>query len=71
MDVDRVTARQLERLPGIGPSRAAAIVAHRETRAFERPQMLEGVPGIGPALRRKLEPWLAFPSSHRGGEGDD
>ena len=47
----------LEALPGIGPARAAAIVARRERLgAFERVADLERVPGIGPTTVARLRP---------------
>jgi competence protein ComEA len=53
VDINRSNARQLEALPGIGPSTAAAIVAYRDDNgAFGSVDGLLSVPGIGPA---KLE----------------
>lgn len=56
---------QLERLPGVGPALAHAIVDERDRRAlqwpgqpaFSRPDSLLHVHGLG---RRKLEPMLAY-----------
>jgi competence ComEA-like helix-hairpin-helix protein len=59
LDPNRASAPQLEALPGIGPTRAAAIVAHRSRTPFRRIEDLESVHGIGPATRRRLSPWLA------------
>ena len=48
-------ASDLQALPGIGPVRAAAIVAERERRgAFAREEELERVPGIGPVTLGRL-----------------
>lgn len=55
-----VTAQQLEALPGIGASRAQAIVAAREAAPFERVRDLERVPGVGKKIRAGLERWLAL-----------
>jgi competence protein ComEA len=53
IDLNRATVEQLDGLPGIGPSTAAAIVAHRERHGpFASVDDLEAVRGIGPA---KLE----------------
>ncbi|MFM8482066.1 MAG: helix-hairpin-helix domain-containing protein, partial [Actinomycetota bacterium] len=50
LDLNRASAEQLDQLPGIGPTTAAAIVAHREDRgAFTTTEGLLDVPGIGPA----------------------
>jgi competence protein ComEA len=59
LDANRADAASLETLPGIGPARAAAIVAERARRPFQRVADLERVPGIGPATLRAIAPWLA------------
>src|SRR6266853_2765345 len=49
IDLDRATARELERLPGIGPGLAARILADRAERGpFGTPEALLRVRGIGP-----------------------
>jgi competence protein ComEA len=51
IDLNRADAVQLQRLPGVGPSRAAAIVREREERGpFRAAADLTRVSGIGPAL---------------------
>ena len=53
VNVNSATADQLDVLPGVGPSTAAAIVAHREQHGpFQSVDQLGDVRGIGPA---KLE----------------
>ena len=50
VDVNRAGPADLERLPGVGPATAAAIVAHRdEFGPFASVDALLDVPGIGPA----------------------
>ncbi|MFM8266706.1 MAG: helix-hairpin-helix domain-containing protein [Ilumatobacteraceae bacterium] len=50
VDLNRATATELEQLPGIGPTTAAAIVAHRdEVGPFTTIDDLADVAGIGPA----------------------
>lgn len=50
VDLNRATAAELEQLPGIGPTTAAAIVAHRdEVGPFTTIDDLADVAGIGPA----------------------
>ena len=58
LDPNRAAAEDLEVLPGIGPARAAAIVAERERGPFCGVGGLERVRGIGPSLRAGAEPWL-------------
>jgi len=50
IDLNRATADQLDALPGIGPSTAAAIVSYRDRAGpFSSVDGLLQVPGIGPA----------------------
>jgi competence protein ComEA len=50
VDLNRATAEELDTLPGIGPTTAAAIVDHREENGpFASVDDLEAVRGIGPA----------------------
>jgi len=56
LDLNRATAAELEKLPGIGPVLAKRIVEWRETHGpFQSVQDLLKVPGIGP---KKLEELL-------------
>lgn len=49
LDLNRATAAELEKLPGIGPVLAARIVAWRETHGpFKSVEDLLAIPGIGP-----------------------
>ncbi len=54
LDVNRAPEAWLEALPGVGPVRAAAIVATRRVSPFRTIDELERVPGIGPATRARL-----------------
>jgi competence ComEA-like helix-hairpin-helix protein len=61
IDVERATAAELQRLPGVGPALAKRIVADREKRgAFGGITGLDRVPGVGPAMLQKLTPHLSF-----------
>ncbi len=62
LDVNREPAEVLELLPGIGPGRAAAIVAGRP---YCELRELEHIRGIGPATRGKLAGFVAFPDLPR------
>jgi competence ComEA-like helix-hairpin-helix protein len=64
IDVNRAPAQELERLPGIGPSLAARIVAERERNGtFQGADALLRVPGIGPRTLERIRPYLALPRS--------
>lgn len=57
LDLNRATAEELETLPGIGATKAAAILAARDAQGgFTSLDELEAVRGIGPALMAKLRP---------------
>lgn len=54
-DLNRATAAELERLPGIGPTLARRILERRATAPYEAPTDLLDVSGIGPRSLTKLE----------------
>ena len=76
LDVDRASVPEWIRLPGIGPSLAARIVADREARGpFVAPEGLLRVPGIGPKTLQKIRPFLTAegrgaPAPNSGGSAD-
>jgi len=59
LDINRVGSAQLERLPGLGPVRAQAIVDHRDRNGpFRSIEEVTAVPGIGSALLKRLRRYL-------------
>ena len=47
MDINRATLEQLDKLPGIGPSTARAIITYREKNGpFQNTEDLMKIPGI-------------------------
>jgi competence protein ComEA len=61
VDVDRASAAELVRLPGIGPGLAARIVADREAHgAFGSLEGLARVPGLGDVTLKRLARSTAF-----------
>ncbi len=58
--INRASRDELESLPGIGPRKAAALVAAREERPFRRPSDLRRVKGFGARTIRRLAPLLSF-----------
>jgi len=62
LDPNTASAAALDCLPGIGPAKARAIVAHRQTATarFGRPEDLARVHGIGPVLVARMTPYLTF-----------
>ncbi len=61
IDPNRASEVEIDRLPGVGPAVARAIVRSREADgAFRSASDLERVRGIGPATVQRLGPWLDF-----------
>ena len=61
LPLNTTSATELEALPGVGPSLAAAIVSDREARGpFSTLDELDRVRGVGPAKLAALRPYLAI-----------
>jgi competence protein ComEA len=58
VNINNATAEQLERLPGVGPSRAEAIVELRRTHPFKKVDELSKVKGIGRKTLAKMRGYL-------------
>ena len=58
VNINTATVQQLSLLPGIGPTRAEAIIAARQRRPFRTVQELTRVRGIGRSTFRKLQPYI-------------
>ncbi len=58
IDVNRATAAELQRLPGIGPKLAARIILAREKQPFRRVEDLQKVSGIKAKTLEKLWPYV-------------
>jgi len=66
IDVDRASAQELQRLPGVGPGLARRILEERSrTGPFGDTAALGRVPGIGAAKLRRMAPNLAFSAEPR------
>ena len=67
IDPNRADEAELDRLAGVGPGTAAAIVTARDSGiVFRRDEDLLVVRGIGPALLGKIKPHLDLSSPPRG-----
>lgn len=56
IDINRAGVDELQKLPGIGPVKAKAIVDTREKKPFQSEDDLRRVPGIGPKTLEQLRP---------------
>ena len=65
IDLNEATAETLATLPGIGPSKAEAIVAYRSRRAFRRIEDILRVRGIGRATFRAIRDRISVRSERR------
>ena len=63
VDLNSATAAELESLPGVGPSKAQAIIAHREEAPFKSPDELVEVKGIGEKLYAQLKDHVTVSSA--------
>ena len=62
LSINEATEPELERLPGIGPSLAKAIVSYRQEHGpFESIDQLTNVPGIGPAKLAGIRDFIQEP----------
>lgn len=61
VNVNRASEKELESLPGIGPTLASRIVEHRKKHGpFRGPEDLLKVKGIGPAKLKEISPLVEF-----------
>jgi len=60
VNLNTASAKELQRLPGVGPSRAVAIVEYRERHPFRRVEELMRIRGIGRKTFRRLRPLLTL-----------
>ena len=59
IDLNRATEAELQLLPGVGPTLAEKIHAHRGNHGpFQSVEELQSVPGIGSTTLNTLKPWV-------------
>lgn len=69
LDLNTAPQGDLTRLPGIGESRAAAIVAWREAHGgFRSAEEVQAVSGIGPETYARIQPYVTV--TPQGGKGE-
>ncbi|MCP4604310.1 MAG: helix-hairpin-helix domain-containing protein [Proteobacteria bacterium] len=60
ININTATVTELSYLPGVGHSKAEAIVKHRTNRQFKKVEDLMRVKGIGRKTFKKMRPYLAL-----------
>ncbi len=64
IDLNTASQGDLERLPGIGPQKALAIVTYRQEHgAFTQIEQVMNVPGIGPTIFEQIKAYLIIGST--------
>jgi competence protein ComEA len=58
IDVNRASAEELQRLPGIGPALSDRMIAMRQKSPFKKVEDLRRVRGIGPKTLENLRPFV-------------
>jgi competence protein ComEA len=60
VNLNDATSEEIERLPGVGPSKAKAIIEHRHSHPFKKVEEITKVKGIGRKTFVKLRPYLTL-----------
>jgi len=60
ININQASQESLEKLPGIGPVTAQAIISYREESLFTRVEEIQKVPGIGPATFERIKIYLSI-----------
>ncbi|HEX9595423.1 MAG TPA: helix-hairpin-helix domain-containing protein [Anaerolineales bacterium] len=61
LDINTATAKELDQLPGIGPTLAQSIVAYRQVHgSFTTIEQIQNVPDIGPITFEAIKPFITL-----------
>lgn len=60
VNINTATVAELSFLPGVGPSKAQAIVKYRQSREFKKVEDIMRVKGIGRQSFKQLRPYLTI-----------
>jgi competence protein ComEA len=60
VNINTATAKELSLLPGVGPSKAQAIIKYRGKHKFKKVEEILRVKGIGRKSFRAMRPYLAI-----------
>ena len=71
INLNVASADELERLPGVGPALARAIVEYRAHSPFQKTEDLRNVKGIGDRLYDKLKDQITVGEPPHGSKGRD
>lgn len=59
VNINTATETQLANLPGVGPSKAKAIIKYRDNRPFKKIEQIMRVKGIGRKSFKAMRPYLS------------
>ena len=60
VSINNASIEELTKLPGIGESKAKAIVEYREKKKFEKLEEIKEVPGIGESVFEKIKDYITI-----------
>lgn len=60
VNINSASVSEIMLLPGVGKSKAEAVIAYRQKSPFKSPQEITKVKGIGPKMFAKIQQYVAI-----------
>jgi len=58
VNINKAQSKEIQKLPGIGESKAKKIVEYRREKPFKNVEEIKNVPGIGENLFQQIKPYI-------------